>query len=354
MAFDMSGTYDTSGALDEALERLHGCGPEFEGWLTNHGPMAVEVLARRGRAGSVHRWLDAYEKRLEELPAPGERITDATWQAALGDPRRLGDWPVYFAEKLAERPWRDVLAEWWPRLLPGLAGGATHVVIRAGHAVRALLDEEAAGSAPTAPRVAELAHALAYWAARYYPLPVVAEPAGAASAADAVAGVPPVPEQTGGILARLDQLTTAPGWTAAVGALRPATTADGAQAALADLVRASAHRYATHAHGSPVMLVHAVTAPNAVLRTLPALPRELWAPSYESAWLASAAVLAAYVPPSAMAPHSVTADAQELFSRAVENGDEHAIKLADTALDVADDGARAAMARAVELIPPVG
>ncbi|MEO7942204.1 MAG: hypothetical protein ABIR34_02255 [Marmoricola sp.] len=33
--------------LDEAYERFRGTGPEWGGNLSNHGPMAVEVLARR-------------------------------------------------------------------------------------------------------------------------------------------------------------------------------------------------------------------------------------------------------------------------------------------------------------------
>jgi hypothetical protein len=31
---------------------------------------------------------------------------------------------------VAERPWREVLATWWPRLLHGIAAGATHGVIK--------------------------------------------------------------------------------------------------------------------------------------------------------------------------------------------------------------------------------
>ena len=39
-----------SEVLDEAYVRLHHWGPEFggENGLSNHGPMAVEVLSRRG------------------------------------------------------------------------------------------------------------------------------------------------------------------------------------------------------------------------------------------------------------------------------------------------------------------
>ena len=47
-----------TGILDEAYQRLHATGPEFDGWLSNHGPMAAEAMVRRGHADRVHRWLD--------------------------------------------------------------------------------------------------------------------------------------------------------------------------------------------------------------------------------------------------------------------------------------------------------
>lgn len=134
---------DPTGALDEALERLHAAGPERNGWLSNHGPMAVEALVRHGQAPAVHRWLDHYSHKLEDMPTPAARVTAENWHEALGDPRRIADWTTYFERETAGRPWQDVLAEWWPRLLPGIAAGATHPVIRVGHAVRTLLDGEA-------------------------------------------------------------------------------------------------------------------------------------------------------------------------------------------------------------------
>ncbi len=59
---------DTTGTLDEALERIHLSGPERDGWLSNHAPMAVEALVRHGQASAVHRWLDRYGPKLEEMP----------------------------------------------------------------------------------------------------------------------------------------------------------------------------------------------------------------------------------------------------------------------------------------------
>ncbi|MCD9144414.1 questin oxidase family protein [Streptomyces albireticuli] len=334
----------SSGTLDEALERLHASGPEFEGWLSNHAPMAVEALVRHGQAATVHPWLDVYRTRLDELPRAHYPVTGANWREALGDPRRAGDWIERFTRLLAERPWRDVLAEWWPRLLPGITAAATHPVIRVGHAVRTLLDGEDATGAPlTGPRVAELGHALGYWAARHQPLPVPVRlgapgTAGTADVAEALAAVPLVPDRSGGIRDRLAQLPSTPGWPARAATLRPPAGPDEARERLGELVREATTRYAAHGHGNPVMLVHAATAPNAVLRTLPALPRELWAASLAAAWEASAAVITAYSPAGPAAPRpegGVPGTAEEVFARAAAHGDAHTIKFTDTALDVA-------------------
>ncbi|WP_328429934.1 questin oxidase family protein [Streptomyces sp. NBC_00443] len=335
-------TIATSGHFEEALERLHASGPEREGWLSNHAPMVVEALAAHGHAGAVHRWVDLYREKLADFPDRVAPVTDDNWRAALGDPRRITDWTDHYSRVLAERPWRSVLAEWWPRLLPGLYGGATHTVIRVGHAVRALEADE------NAPRITELAHALGYWAARHEPVTGVVPLPGAPTATAALDAVPAIEAGHLGFRNRLSAVRRLPAWADDV------TDAEAARERLTELVRAATHRYATHGHGEPTMLVHAATAPNAVLRTLGSLPRDQWVPSLRAAWTASAAVTAMYAPvePVAYAP-SDRLTREEVMERALAHGDEHVIKLTDTALDVGDEVSLAAARRAVEISPPL-
>ncbi|MFC5250269.1 questin oxidase family protein [Streptomyces nigrescens] len=342
----------TSGTLDEALLRLHTSGPEFSGYLSNHGPMAVEAMVRNGQARTVHRWLDAYAHKLEDVPAPQTRITDANWQEALGDPSRVTDWTRHFTGQVAERPWRELLAEWWPRLLPGIAGAATHPVIRVGHAVRSLLTEGEDDA-----RIAEFAHALGYWAARHLLLPATVHPTGSATPAEALSALPRIPERGVTPLDGYAQLPATPGWLSTTESLHIPDAPEAAREGLTALVRAATLNYADHGHGNGIMLVHAATAPNAVLRTLPALPRELWASSFAVAWAAASAITTLYAADTPRrAPDASMVTPDEVFARAVAHGNEHAIKFADTALDVAatsEDGdtrALSAALNAVELI----
>ncbi|GAA2874342.1 hypothetical protein Acy02nite_37380 [Actinoplanes cyaneus] len=365
--------------LDEALLRLHDTGPEFDGWLSNHAPMATEALIHNGHADDVHRWIDRYLERLEERPRGISPILADSWREPLGDFGRTGDWLIFFDREARTAPWRDVLATWWPRLLPGIAAGATHGVIRVGHAVRALLERE------TPERVAELGQGLAYWAARWQPLvPAGRGPYRSTDPRSALDAVPRVPDQRFGIRSRLAQLAELPAWPAAAGSV-PGAGADTDR--LREIVGAAVRRHLSYGYGNPVMMVHAATAPAAVLRVLPALPSSLVAPSLAAGWAAAAAVTAAYSPAEpeppcsevgqgnsagpvqgpAPAPASTTEsalssrvdvatlpgpaepaplDAAEVFDRAVNSGDAHAIKFADAAVEAWHAGGDPVLLRA--------
>lgn len=345
----------TRGVLDEAYVRFHRTGPEFDGRLSNHGPMATDALIRLGHGGQVTAWSDAYQRRLLPLPPAHRPIDPAAWSAALGDDRRIGDWLVFFDREVRQAPWRDVVTRWWPRLLPGAVAAATHPLIRTGHAVRALTEQE------TAPRLAELGQALGYWAARWQALGGYQPPAGSAAVGTALDGLPRIdPDTVGGIGARLAVLTQLPGWSAGLAAHGAPASPEDVPAALDALTDAAVSRYGRWATGNPVMLVHSATAPRAARLVLGALPTELWAGTYAMAWAVSAAVTAAYRPtvpvpvPAGMRP---AATAAELGAAAADHGDEHVIKFVEVAIESHARGnpqALVAGTRAVTLIATPG
>ncbi len=154
--------------LLDALDRLRATGPEFGGFLANHGPMAAEALTRIGGSEAVPGWVDRYLPRLDRAPGVVRGISDQDWPEHLGQVQLFGDWTAYLRRQAAETSWPELLRRWWPRLLPGMAASATHGVIRTAHAVRSL---SAAGPVPDPLLVDELAQGLAFWAARYERLP---------------------------------------------------------------------------------------------------------------------------------------------------------------------------------------
>jgi Questin oxidase-like len=326
---------DVSGndVLDEGLSRLAATGPEYRGGLSNHGPMAAEALVRLGRADAVEHWLDGYLKRLDDAPKLGDRVTDATWRDALGKLNRVADWEAYLRAQLAEAPWRDVLARWWPRLLPGAAAAATHGIIRTSHAARSLAS---VGETDDAVRSDELARALAYWAASYVELPGAARPRGTLNVAAAIRALPVLDEPADGglIAARLESgLARLPGLSSAVAALRPPADADAGRD-LRDLAGEFTRIFLAYGRRQPITFLHAVTAPVAAYSALPSLPSALARPTYDALWQVGAALYAVHagtVTPEPL-PTAAPPDAEDLKGRAVATGDEHAIKLTEACL----------------------
>src|ERR1700761_3392921 len=348
---------DTSdnGVLDEGLSRLARTGPEFRGGLSNHGPMAAEALVRLGRADAVEHWLDGYLKRLEEAPPPRDRVTDATWGDALGKLNRVADWEVYLSAQLAEEPWRDVLARWWPRLLPGVAAAATHGIIRASHAARSLAG---AGEAGDAERRDELARALADWAARYLEPPGGARPARPLADAAAILALPLLdePEPGGLITDRLKNwLPRLPGMHDALAALRPPAEADTA-GDLRDLAGEFTRVFLGYGRAQPIAFLHAVTAPVAAYSVLPLLPRQLARPTYDALWQVGAGLYAVHAGGVTREPLPAASPLapDDLADLAVAAGDEHAIKLTEACLrlhaETPDPVFLHAAARASELL----
>jgi hypothetical protein len=316
--------------LDETLRRLAVTGPEWGGGLSNHGPMAAEAMIRMGRPDEVGHWVDGYLPRLEKAPRPSARITDGTWRDALGDGKRVADWAAYLGAQLAGEPWPDVLARWWPRLVPGLTAAATHGIIRTSHAARSLAGTPSA----TPERTGELARGLAYWAAMYLVLPGACRPSGQLAPAAAIEGLPRRDTPPGrGLIApqlqaRLSDDTELPD---AVAALRPPHDV---QADLLDLSTGFARQFLRYGHVAPIAMVHSVTAPTAARSVLPLLPAEVARDTYDRLWQASAALVSVYS--SGATPRPLPAGpppaVDDLVDRAIATGDEHAIKLTEACL----------------------
>ena len=323
----------TDPVLLDALDRLRGTGPEFNGFLANHGPMAAEALVRIGGADVIPRWVENYRVRLAAAPEVRRGISDADWAEHLGDERLFGDWTAYLRHQAAELSWRDLLARWWPRLLPGLAASAAHGVIRTAHAVRSL---RAAGADPDALLVDELAQGLGFWAARYQTVPGHPGLRGPSPAVDATAGLPrldpDVPSEGPGISGRLASLHHLDGLPAALDEWGPPPTPDDA---LDDLIAASARVLAAR-DDAPIAFCHAVTAPAAVRLVLPELSGEVQQASVAASWQVVGGIIAAFAAPR-HAAECLAADADadvllaELDGRAIEHGDEHVIKLTEAA-----------------------
>lgn len=313
--------------LDDVYERLAATGPEFNGSLSNHAPMAADALIRMGYTQRVEAWLAAYTARLEPLPPLRWPITEHQWRESLGDPARLGDWLAFFAREVELGSWQELLAAWWPRLLPGGIAGAAHALIRTGHAVRALTE------ADTASRRGELAQALGYWAARWQPIPGQERPDGD-SPAPAALHLLPAPTVSGGIRERLAVLGDEREWPAAQARLEPVADPAAVPAALDTLVDATVARYRSTAYTGPVMLVHASTAPRAARLALAALPQDLWVRTYQQAWSIAAAITAVYAAPESRpepSPENLTE--ADIAAGAADHGDEHVIKFTEVAIE---------------------
>lgn len=316
--------------LDEALDVLAPYGGDLRSGLTNHAPMAVEAMAAMGRADAVLPWLEGYRREILPLEPAREPI-GADWRAALGRTDRVGDWNAYFEAALAEAPWPDVVARWGARLAPAFCASATHGVLRTGHAVRGLAERE------TPARRRELARGLAYWAASWQTLPTGTAAGPATTAREAISRVPRVPPAerrfSGTIVSSLEALANFPAFAPVAGMLDverdPAAVVSDVTETFARVYLANAHDFLT-----AIVFVHGITSVAALRSLLPHLPAPAAREATRWAWQSSASLYATFgsaAPgPDEIEPPRESAD--ELFDRALHNGDDHAIKVTEACL----------------------
>jgi hypothetical protein len=316
-------------AVEEALQAVSPMLPEFGPGLSNHGPMAVNALARLGHAAEAPTWAHGYLHHLSPAPS-GHLLDEADWRNRLGRAAAYADWRISFETWIAQEQWQPVVRRWLPRLLPGAITGATHGLIRTAHALEML----EAGSSSI--RTGELAGALAYWAASFEQLPGSPRPAGSRTVNEAVGLVPSLPpdqRRAGLITARTMQVGEIADFGAAVDALQPPSLA---RAALLDIAVAFSSVYLDNAHSEPIAFVHGVTAPMAAITLLPLLEDTAQRDLTARVWQCCAAILSTLgeANPSrsqSAAADDVTADVswEEVAEAAVTNSDEHVIKMVE-------------------------
>lgn len=357
--------------MDEVRSRVETIGFEMGPGFTSHAPMAAEALVALGFKDEAIPWIDRYIAalphfaRVEPTPARIDAADEAEWRAAFGDHNRLGDWVNLFREEIENASWRDVLAHWWPRLLPGFLGGLTHGLIRTAHAVRTLADDPK----PTQGHLRELCDAMAYMAAQYSPLPGEPATLGTRSLATALAKLPVLhPSQVigAGVNRRRggrfgpEEAESAADWVDAVNQLAPADDYDAALLALTheagNLLRRKAGT-----NPSPVQMiasVHVMTAPSAARMLLPHLPPGMHGQTYARVWQVAAGLAAAFIlrtettPPDDLGREPLSLN--ELRTRAIESGAAHAIKLTEACLrDYRDEPDSVYLFTAEDVLPQI-
>jgi Questin oxidase-like len=319
--------------IEDALALLANTGPEYHGGLANHGPMAAEALVAVGRPRAVIPWVERYRRRLDARPSGSRPIAPGSWREALGEHARVGDWIPFFRHQVDERPWREVLGEWTPRLSPGIVAAAFHGVIRTGHAARSL------GVQETAARRHELAEGLAYWAANYATLPE-SRAKGSATApshrlpSQAVTSIPLVPPDLRVLNGNItDRLAPVQRFEPFASVADSVDTSSDPSRFLSDLTETFAGVFlASVPPGSLIAFIHGLTGPSAVRLLLPHLDGPATAAILRYAWQGAAALHSGF---GGQAPKPVADGApkpDDLIDRAVVNGDEHAIKFTEACL----------------------
>jgi Questin oxidase-like len=318
--------------LDDGLEMITPCGMDLKNGNSNHAPMVAEALCALGRPEAVMPWIARYRERMMPRSPFGQRIHQDNWRGALGQRERFADWSAFFDEELKEAPWRDVLDHWVGTLAPGFCGAATHGVIRVGHAVRGLAENE------TPIRLHELANALASWAATWQELPAAdAYANGTMSPRRAIGEVPVVPPErrrAGNIVAALGALHGFPPFVPAIGLL---DTGGNVGALIAELTYVFARVYLANATNIPTVIafIHGVTSHAALGNIAPHISDETARAALRYGWQTGCGLYACYGSGTAMAddlepPHE---DSDGLAARAIANGDEHVIKFTEACLN---------------------
>ena len=146
--------------LYELLAMGRRYGSEYKRGLSNHLPMGLIALSKMGAGNDrLAEYAHNYVPRLEEKEAPNTHFSTNNWKARLGEHTANSEYVNFFEAELDRLGSQALLARYLPVLMPDVAGGAFHSLIRLGYALDLGLDTE-------------IVEALAGWAMAYLDLGV--------------------------------------------------------------------------------------------------------------------------------------------------------------------------------------
>jgi Questin oxidase-like len=147
--------------LETLLSRAREDSVEFPYLLANHVPMVLIALDRLGASPErLEQWYEQYREgnKLPPMPPPVAPIIRTAWAEALGDRAREADYRAFFIGETRRLGIGAVIRTYLPAMVDGLAGSATHPLMRLAYGVLKKDNEE-------------VGTALGYWATCYLPLP---------------------------------------------------------------------------------------------------------------------------------------------------------------------------------------
>lgn len=131
-----------STACAQLIERGAAYGPLYANGLSNHLPMALIALDRMGASPArLEAFFARYTPRLTRRAQPEAPLDP---RGSLGVERNFEGVFAYFRALLAREGKERVLQTWLPLLMPGVATGAFHPMIRLAYAVDAYEESEMA------------------------------------------------------------------------------------------------------------------------------------------------------------------------------------------------------------------
>lgn len=147
--------------IDRIMPEMAPYGSEFAKTYANHAPMVLAAMHYMGGSEQrLYEFFEFYRDFKQLLPVVPEvaPVDGSNWETAIGQREREADLRLFFTAEVVRLGIKDALLTYLPRLSPGIGASALHALMRTAYALMRM-DR------------AEVANALAYWAATYLPMP---------------------------------------------------------------------------------------------------------------------------------------------------------------------------------------